>query len=435
MPPVGPPHETPAARSSAYAIYVLILLLMASMLSNADRHVLSVLLPSIKREFGLSDGVIGLIAGPAFIVPYVLCTMPLARLADRWSRRSVLAGAIAFWSLATAFCGLATNTWQLVVGRLTVGMGEAGGAPPSQSLVASLFSKRRTLAMGVLASGTYFGILLGMTGGGVIADQWGWRAAFLVLALPGIPVALLIWLTGPRRRKQPAAQATAQDSVMNVLRRCLRIRSLVLLSLGMGIYVIYGYAGAIWLPSYFTLSHGMSMTEAGMWLGIGAAAGGITGSLASGAIVDALLPRDQRWQLWVPAAGILLSCPLLVLMLILPGGAAVSLGGHAVPLVAVIGVTTSFLSSLWMGPSYAALARLLPLEMRGQAVGLLVIVINVMGSMLGPPIAGLVSDLLAGPFGAESLRYSLLAMTLLVLIGGLIVWRAAAHYKAEMIDE
>jgi MFS family permease len=289
--------------------------------------------------------------------------------------------------------------------------------------------------MGVLASGTYFGILVGLAGGAAIADRWGWRAAFLALAAPGIPVALLIWLTGPRRRKQIDAKAQTQDSVLTVLRRCLRIRSLVLLSLGMGVYVIYGYGAATWLPSYFILSHGMSMTQAGMWLGMGSAAGGITGSLASGAIVDALRPRDQRGQLWVPAFGILLSFPLLVAMLLLPGGAALAVGGHSIPLVAVLAVTTSFLSALWMGPSYAALARLLPLELRGQAIGLLVIVINVMGSLLGPPIAGGVSDLLAAPFGPESLRYSLLTMSVLILVGGLIVWRAASHYQAEMIDE
>jgi len=435
VPPASPTTKAPGAGGPAYAIYVLVLLLVAGTLSNADRHVLSVLLPSIKREFGLSDGAIGLIAGPAFILPYVLFTMPLARLADRWSRRSVLAGAIAFWSVATAICGLAVNAWQIVLGRLTVGMGEAGGAPPSQSLVASLFSKRRSLAMGVLASGTYFGILVGLTGGSAIADQWGWRAAFLTLAAPGLPLALLIWLTGPRRRKVIDAPVLAQDSVWSVLRQCLRIRSLVLLSLGMGLYVISGYASAIWLPSYFTLSHGMSMTQAGLWLGVGAATGGISGSLASGAIVDALLPRDQRWQLWVPAVGILLSFPLIVTMLLLPGGAAVTVGGHDIPMVAIISVTSAFLSSLWMGPSYAALARLLPLELRGQGVALLVIVINVMGSMLGPPIAGLVSDLLAAPFGAESLRYSLLSMSLLYVVGGLIVWRAASHYRAEMIHE
>jgi len=113
----------------------------------------------------------------------------------------------------------------------------------------------------------------------------------------------------------------------------------------------------------------------------------------------------------------------------------VTVGGHDIPMVAIISVTSAFLSSLWMGPSYAALARLLPLELRGQGVALLVIVINVMGSMLGPPVAGLVSDLLAAPFGAESLRYSLLSMSLLYVVGGLIVWRAASHYRAEMIHE
>jgi MFS family permease len=219
-----------------------------------------------------------------------------------------------------------------------------------------------------------------------------------------------------------------------VVRHCLCIRSLVLLSFGMGIFTIFGYAAAIWMPSYFMLSHGMSMIEAGAWLGVGAAIGGVVGSLAGGAIVDALVPRDKRWQLRVPAAGLLLSFPLLAAMFLLPGGAEMRIAGHSVPLIAPISLLSSFLTSLWAGPSYAAVARLVPTAMRAQAIGLLVIVLNATGSLLGPLIAGLVSDILTPRFGTEALRYSLLMMSTLVVVGGLVIWRASHYYRSEILD-
>ena len=142
-----------ASHSPAYAAYFLTLLLLANTLSYADRHLFSILIPAIKQEFGVSDSLLGLIAGPGFIVSYIVLTMPLARLADRWSRRGVLAVAAATWSIATAACGIAVNIWQLAMARVVVGVGEAGGMPPSQSLVADLFSeRRRTTAMGILSS-------------------------------------------------------------------------------------------------------------------------------------------------------------------------------------------------------------------------------------------------------------------------------------------
>jgi MFS family permease len=411
-------------RGAAYAVYFLVILLLANTLSYADRHLFAILLPAIKADFGASDGVMGLIAGPGFIVSYILLTMPLARLADRWSRRRVLALSAATWSLATGLCGYAAGLWHLTAARVIVGVGEAGGMPPSQSMLADLFSeRRRTTAMGVLSSGTYLGILLGLAGGAAIASAWGWRAAFWTLALPGIPVALLLWFTGPRRSTAKAAKSAdsaGAGSMLSVVQLCWRIPSLRFLAIGMGVFNIYGYAGAIWMPAYFMRSHGMTMLESGAWLGIGAAAGGVLGSFASGAIVDALIPRDRRWQLRVPAAGFLISFPLFLIMLMLPGGASVALLGQNIPAVALLSLITAFLSSLWMGPSFAAASRLL------------VVIINVLGSAMGPLIAGAVSDLFTARLGEEALRYSLLAMSGLTALGGLIFWRAASHYPRDL---
>ena len=428
------PQTGEAKGRSAYRVYILLLLLLLNSLSYADRHLFSILIPAVKAEFGVSDSLLGLIGGPGFIVSYVLCSMPLARLADRWSRRGVLAMAATLWSAATAACGAAANVLQLALARFVVGIGEAGGLPPSQSVLASLYGEdRRAAAMGVLASGTYFGLILGLLGGAAIAAEWGWRAAFLTLALPGFPLALLFWFTGPRRQRRKAGQAAPEGpGFWTSVRMFWNIRSLRLMAIGVGTFNIFGYAGAVWMPAYFMRSHGMSVVEAGAWLGLGAAVGGITGSIASGAIVDKLRLRGEQWQLRVPAIAFLLSFPLNVAMFLMPGGAGISAGGMHVPGVALLTTLSGFLAACWAGPSFSAAARLVAPSQRAQATAMLVVIINVIGSMVGPSLGGFVSDLLAGRMGEESLRISLLIMSLLTVAGGLLFWRASIHYPRDL---
>ncbi len=425
-------EQAPAKRG--YALYILVLLLLINTLSYADRHLFSILIPAIKAEFGASDALMGLIAGPGFIVAYVLFSMPMAQWADRWSRRGVLALASTLWSIATAACGAAANVATLAAARFVVGVGEAGGLPPSQSMIAGLFDeRRRSGALGVLASATYFGLALGLLGGAALASTLGWRGAFVALAAPGIPLALLLWLTGPRRGAAPArTMAPPRQSMLATLRQCWRIPSLRLLAIGVGVFNIFGYAGAIWMPAYFMRSHGMSVIAAGAWLGLGAALGGIVGSLTSGWLVDRLRVRDERWQLRVPALGFVFAFPLLALMFMLPGGVAVQLGGQSVPLVAPLSLVTGFLSALWAGPSFGAAARLVPAHLRAQATAMLVVIINIIGSALGPVAAGIVSDLLTARLGEEALRYSLLSMSVLALAGGALFWRAAVRYPVDL---
>jgi MFS family permease len=427
-----PSEERPAR--PAYAIYILLLLLAINALSYADRHVFSVLIPSIKAEFGATDSLLGLIGGPGFIASYVLFSMPLARVADRWSRRGVLTLSATLWSAATAACGAAGSIAQLAVSRLIVGIGEAGGLPPAQSLLADLYhERRRSGAMGVLSSATYVGVVLGLTGGAAVGALWGWRWAFYALAIPGFPLALLLWLTGPRRETPvKAVQSAPSESLWASTRRFWAIPSLRLLALGVGTFNIFGYAAAIWKPAFFMRSHGMTMVEAGSWLGIGAAIGGITGSMLSGFIVDRLRARGEIWQLRVPAIAFLLAFPLFMFMYLLPGGAAVHIGGFRIPGVALLSILTGMMSAMWAGPAFGAAARLVLPEQRAQATAMLVVIINVIGSALGPVLGGVVSDLLTGRFGAESLRISLMSMSILTVMGGWLFWRAASHYPSDL---
>jgi MFS family permease len=424
--------------SQRYGLWMLFLLLAANTLSNADRHVFSVLIPAIKQEFGASDSLMGLIAGPCFFLSYVLFSLPLARIADRWSRTRIISISITLWSVAAAFCGLVGNVMQLAAARAVIGIGEAGGFPPSQSIVSELFDKRkRSAAMGILAAGTYLGLVLGLAGGAAIADRWGWRMAFLALALPGLPVALLIWLTGPRRRRvAPDPRETgAGGTLWSVLLSCWRIPSLRLAALAMGVFNIFGYAGAIWLPAYFMRSHGMTVLEAGTWLGMGAALGGVAGSMSAGKAVDMLAPRDIRWQLRMPGVALLLSFPLMVAMLAAPARAAVEFGPVQVPVVALLSIATGFLGACWAAPVYGSIALIVPPFRRGQAAAVLTIVVNLMGSVCGPLMAGFVSDLLVDASGLESIRYSLLMMSLLTVGGGFLFLRAARRLPQDILHD
>lgn len=208
-------HDTVESRSGLYAGYVLILLLAINTLSYADRFVFSILIPDIKKAFGTSDSVLGLLGGPAFMISFVLFTLPLARLGDRWSRRSVVAISATVWSLASAACGVVGNIFQMGIARVLVGVGEAGAMPSSQAMVASLFSeRRRSTALGVLTAASQLGVMAGLAGGAAIAAHWGWQTAFIALSLPGVVLGLLIWLTGPKQVRAATTAAPGTDTTM-----------------------------------------------------------------------------------------------------------------------------------------------------------------------------------------------------------------------------
>lgn len=431
--PTGVPVRPAATYSRAYIGFFVVLLLIANTLSYADRHLFSVLIPAIKDEFKLSDGSIGLIGGPVFVVSFVLFSFPLATLADRYSHRGVLASSIALFSAATAWCGLAGNMLHLALARLLVGIGEAGGLPPAQAMLSVLVGeRRRSSVMGVLSAGSYAGLVLGLAGGAAIAGMWGWRWAFFALAMPGLPIALLIRFTAPKNPQRAPSETKSSISMIAAFRICFATPSLRLLAIGMGTFNIFAYAAVLWLPAYFMRSHGMTMIEAGAWMGLGAASGGILGSLTSGVIVDALRTRSERWQVRLPALALLISAPLFAIGLLLPRGISIDVAGLHLPLVALINCLTTFFSALWAGPSFAAASRVVAPEMRAQATALLIIITNVLGPALGPVVAGLVSDAFSERFGVESIRYSLLVISLFTVIGGAIFWRAGHYYPADI---
>ena len=415
-----------------YRNYVLFILTCGYVLNFVDRQVMTILLEPIKAEFGASDTQMGLISGLAFALFYATLGVPVARLADRWSRRNVLAISMATWSAVTAACGMAGSFWQLALLRVGVGIGEAGGTPPSQSLLTDYFPKeRRALAQGVLATAPNIGVLVGLFGGALIAEAFGWRTVFFVFGVPGVGLALLLFFTVKEPIKVKLQGLEADRSMMSALSGIIRLPSFFMIALGVGFAAIPGYGLGVWSPSFLVRVHGMSLVDAGLWLGIIGLSGGTLGTILSGVLADRLALRDNRWQLWIPAVGLMVALPLQALFLLWPASAVFTIAGKTAPVALVFMGLSSVFACFWIAPSYAAVQNLVPSHWRTQASALLLLVFNLLGLGLGPLLVGMLSDGLSS-FGAASVRWALLSSLSMGYVAITCYWFGAAKYRSAV---
>jgi len=419
--------------SAGYRYFVLGVLVIAYIFNFIDRQLMTILLEPIKAEFGVSDTAMGFLAGFAFALFYALMGIPVARLADSWSRRNVLATAMVIWSGMTALCGLAATFWQLALLRVGVGVGEAGGTPPSHSLIASYFPQNeRSTAMGIYGSGSQFGVLIGMFGGAVIADQLGWRSVFFVFGLPGLLVGLLVFVVV----KEPVKEAVPPGSSMfDDLASLWRIPAFALLSFATGFTALAGYGMGTWFPSFLIRVHGLSLTEAGLILGVVGTLGALIGAVSGGILCDRLAQRDSRWQLRLPAVGAGLSVLFLGLFLLWPESRQWQLGDYRIPHAVLFLFFGGIVSSFWVGPTYAAVQSLAPPHLRAQASALMLLLLNLIGMGLGPILVGALSDLLSPDFGQESVRFAMLISLVTVIVGSVLYWKGGDSYRRALNEE
>jgi MFS family permease len=422
--------------SRPYLIYVLFVVVLSSTFAFIDRQLITILIEPIKAEFGATDTQMGLLTGLAFVLFYVTLGIPVARLADRWSRRNVLAIAIGIWSAMTTACGLATSFWQLALARVGVGIGESGGTPPAQSMLADYFPPRlRSTVLGIFSTGGHLGMLFSMFGGAVIAHHFGWRMAFLAIGLPGLLLALVVWLTVDeplRGRWEGAVDTTPQPSFMVVLRQLAGSPAFRLLVLAAGVSTLSSYGMATWIPSFFIRVHQLSLMEAGMVMGIGGTVGGLFGAVFGGMLSDRLSQRDSSWQLKVAAVGVFISLPIQAVFLLWPEQYGWQLGGVSLPAAALFLPFTSFFNAFSLGPSFAAVQNLVAPQLRSQAVAMLLLATNLIGMGLGPLLVGVLSDALTPAIAEQAIRYALLCSLVMVALGGAMFWRAGNHYRREL---
>jgi len=387
--------------STAYASYVLALLFVAYVFNFIDRQILGILLDSIKRDLQLSDTWMGLLTGTAFAVFYATLGLPIARLADVWVRRTIVAIGLVLWSGMTVLTGRVQNLEQIIAARIGVGVGEAALSPPAHSLISDYFPlEKRATALGIYAVGIHVGTLFGFKGGGLLDDAFGWRTTFLIVGAPGLLLALLVWATvrEPKRGGTDAAHAAAEQaaSVLEVVRYLARRASFVLLSVAMGMAAFAGYAFSVWAPTFLKRTHGFSSGEAGD-LGWPIGIGGALGSIFAGWLADRLGRRDPRWWMWVPAlAGI---GPLPFTLAFLFHGDPVSALWISTPGLAI--------AAFYQGPSFATVQNLAPPAMRAVASGVMLFITTMIGYALGPPAIGLLNDSVFAHYGPLSVRYSL----------------------------
>ncbi len=379
-----------------------------------DRQIMSVLQEPIRIEMGLSDTQLGMLTGLTFALFYTTCGLPVAWLSDRYRRVSIMAAACGIWSLFTAACGLATNFTQLALSRVMVGAGEAGGSPPSYSLISDYFPpQERGKGLAIYSLGVPVGSALGVAVGGWVAAHYGWRTAFVAVGLPGIVLALLMLLVirEPKRGGLDLVPAgatvhSAPQGMRAGLATFFQNRTMVLTALSSGLSAFVGYAMLSWNPPFLERVKGMSLAEVAAWYSLVLGVTGFIGTFAAGWLVDMLGRRDQRWYAWVPAIAFTLTLPALAGLIWAPTW-QIALAFLAAP---------ALLNNMYLAPALTVVQNAAPPAQRSLAGATLLFILNLIGLGGGPLYVGFISDMAKAQGIQQSLVVGYVALFPVILL-------------------
>jgi predicted MFS family arabinose efflux permease len=367
-------------------MWVLILFTVVSMFSFVDRIIIQVLVQPIKGELHVSDADMGLLGGLTFAVLYAVLSIPIARLAERRNRMAIISISTALWSLATAVSGLAASFSHLLLARVGVGIGEAAGAPATASVIADYFPRqRRASAMAIYGLAVPMGALFGGSAGGFIALHWGWRAAFLIVGLPGALLALMQWLTirePLRGQNDPGIDVSRTPPFSAVLRRFWERPSLLHIVFGATLSTIAGYGVSYFLSAYLTRRFGLDYAQAGLVFGLISGIPASLSFLAGGFLSDWAGRRRAYWYALIPAIGAALCAPFYI--------AAV----HADTwIIATALLSISAMCQYAYIPACAAITQnMMEPRMRASATAITGLIYTLIGQGLGPLLVGAMSD-------------------------------------------
>lgn len=444
MYPANAPSEPPYPRP-LYAWYVVIVLLLASMLSFMDRQIISLLVIPIQHDLGIGDTAISLLQGFSFAIFYAIMGFPLARAVDAQSRRAIIAGGIFFWSLATAACGLARSFGQLFVARIGVGVGEATLLPGTASLLSDYFPpEKRGRALGLYTIGIFLGSGLALVIGGVLVKTFegkelvlpllgsiaAWQFVFILVGLPGIVVALLMFTVKELARRGVVRTPVAAGKRSNAgvpLPQVLAYmranrRTLICHNLGFAAFAMVTYGGGAWIPTFLIRTHGWDAGKAGIVFGSLALVFGALGTLSGGWLADWLVARgyrDGRMRVGLVAA-IGTGIPSVMFPFFDTVGAALVLLAPAI-----------FFSNFSWAAAIAGIQDIMPNQMRGQAAALYGAVLTLIGLGLGPTSVALITDYVFHDQAA--LRYSLMIESGVCLTAAAVLfWASLEPYRASL---
>jgi len=421
---------TPAPRTGVrYRHYVLGVLLVISVFNFVDRQLLAVLSPEIKTELGLSDTELGILKGLAFALFYSVMGIPLARVADRYSRVNLISISIVLWSAMTAVSGAAAGFLHLLLARIGVGVGEAGATPASHSLISDYFSQtERSTALAILALGVPIGTTFGFLAGGWLTMEVGWRMAFVLVGAPGIAVGLLARLTihEPARGAQDGAAARPSDppaGMAETIALLWRIGSYRTIAIGGALASLSGYAISMWLVDLLVRVHGLTYGDILVELALAVGLGGGLGTYFGGVIADRFGSRSVAAYLIVPGLGMIALGPLLML--------ALWSGSETVIFTAFFFVFAMNYSCF--GPFYGTVQTLAPVRARATATAFLFFIMALAGAGLGPLLMGMLSDALEPAHGsAEALRLALSGVPFISAGAGFFVILRAGRLDADL---
>ncbi|WP_150295244.1 spinster family MFS transporter [Sphingobium estronivorans] len=411
---------TPAASASAY--YALFLLAAANLLCAGDRMIMSVLIEPIKLDLHLTDTQMGIVSGLAFAIFNAVALLPIGMLADRFSRRKLIAICLALWSGMTALGSQAHSFMQLLLIRIGVGVGEAGSGPIGISIIADNFPpQRRARAISIFFVSSPLGVLIAYSMGGWLAEHYSWRMAMFAAGVPGLFLAPLLWLTmaDPQRGSagaKPDKPMPFREAVTIVWQR----RSVAHTMIGIGLlnFVVAGVS--TWGPSFLLRSHHINLGTIGPLLAATSVAG-MLGAFLGGQLTDRLAASDKRWLCWIPATAVLLAMIPLTGFLLAPS----LLGAMS------FNVVYGLLVAIYMGPSYSLIQTVVAPSMRATANSMTYLLSGAIGFGLGPLAVGMLSDALS-PLGTASLRYGILAIAIVLAWSAFHLQRAARTLQADL---
>ncbi len=437
----GVPVARAGRESLVYPWFVVIFLMVLLTSSFIDRTIMGLLVKPIRADLAISDTKFSYLTGLAFVILYTTTGIPLGWVADRWSRRFLITGGVAVWSLMTAGCGVATVYWRLFATRVGVGIGEATLSPCSYSLIADYFPpERRARPMSVFAMGIPIGSGLAMIIGGavieaitkigtvdlpVIGATKPWQSVFLIIGLPGLllaVLALLIIREPPHRKLRTGPQPSFAEVVAFMWRHWDVYATL---AVSMGFFAVFSYGGNAWFPSFLQRVHGFSQGQSGMFIGTSTLILGVLGSITAGLVGDHLTRKGRRDGL--SAVGI----PYAVGMMIC---AAI---GPIVPipwLSLTLFAGTGFFSLTWVGVNVSTLQTVTPPAMRGQVSAIYLFTTNMIGLGLGPTAIAASTDYIFHDDHAIGFSLALVGIASMTL-GSLVLWfgRGAIARRLEAV--
>jgi predicted MFS family arabinose efflux permease len=388
-----------------YRYYVLIMLTVVTMINMADRLIMSILMEGIKADFHLSDTQVGLLVGLAFALFYAVMSIPIARWADIGNRKNILSLAVILWSGMTALCGAAVGFYSLFFARLGVGVGEAGGSPPTYSLIADYFKpSERARAMGVLMVGAAVGIGGGLIIGGILGEIIGWRKTFLVLGIPGVLMGLLFFFTvkEPQRGRLDAGEAKDKQAkdIKETLKSLAANPVFIRISMSFAMLTMIGYAMSFWLAPIMLRNFDVSLGKVGLYLGLTHIAAGIPAPLIGGYLADYLAKRNARWRAWIPAIAIVIATVALWFCVM----------ADSFEVFLAFFVLAYFVYMIPQGATLSILQSSLGAGERAVGSSLALMISSLMGAALGPLLVGMLSDSLSTEYGVKSLNYALITV-------------------------